>query len=212
MILNANEIKKLERLDSQPLQERMKATWDRDDIWRDRFHKSADRMYGIGANYYRRVVKANIGKDVKQVISQLKNNTNYKHKATFKKAVDNNIRYELTHRICADRIMYCDVYVDDQGIVRDPKDHPDYYVRPPIPTLPDIPERKKLLEIDGNYIMRENGIHYYVSQVIYMNALNVHKITWRWYTPEPVTLKDYVRHQLNKAQLKKHGLKNIWRK
>lgn len=61
MILNVNEIKKLEKLESQPLRERMKATWDRDDIWQDRFHKSADRMYGIGATYFTRVVKASIG-------------------------------------------------------------------------------------------------------------------------------------------------------
>ena len=212
MILNANEIKKLEKLESQPIQERMRATWDRDDIWRDRFHKSADRMYGLGANYYRRVVKANLGKPVKQVIFQLRNNINYKHKGSFRSAIDINISYELTKTVSADSLSYCDVYVDADGLVQDVTNHPDYPIHTPYPKLPDIPERQKLLEIDGKYIIRENGIHYYISYTVYMNALNVHKISWRWYTPLPVTAEDRIKIQLNTSQLKKHGLENIWRK
>ena len=215
MILNANEIKKLERLESLPTQERMRATWDRDDIWRDRFRKSADKMYGVGANYYRNVVKANIGKDVKQVIFQLRNNPNYKHKRCFRNAVKNNIEYELLHTVQADSLNYCDVYVDENGLIQDVKDHPYYPVRTPYPSLPDIPERRKLLQVEGgvtNYVMRENGIHYYISQSVYMNSLNGHKISWSWYVPFPVTAEDRIKIQLNTEQLKQHGLKNIWRK
>lgn len=215
MILNANEIKKLERLESQPLQERMKATWDRDDIWRDRFHKSADRMYGLGANYYRKVVKANLGKPVKQVIFQLRNNINYKHKGSFRSAIDTNISYELTKTVTADRLSWCDVYVDADGLIQDVVNHPYYLVHTPYPKLPDIPERQKLLEVEGgltNYVVRENGIHYYIKYPVYMNMLNAHKIGYCWYNPLPVTVEDHVKIQLNTSQLRRHGLENIWRK
>lgn len=215
MILNVNEIKKLEKLESQPLRERMKATWDRDDIWQDRFHKSADRMYGIGATYFTRVVKASIGKSVKQVIFQLRNNPNYKHIKPFKNAVDQSIACELLKTLDEDSMSWNDVYVDDNGLIQDIKSHPNYPIHTPRPTLPDIPERKKLLEVeDGvtNYVIRENGIHYYVSYTVYMNALNAHKISWYLYIPLLVTAKDRIKIQLNTSQLKKHGLKNIWRK
>ena len=212
MILNANEIKKLERLESQPLQERMRATWDRDDIWRDRFRKSADRFYGIGATYFTRVVKASVGKPVKQVIFQLRNNPNYKHIKPFKNAVDQSIDCELLKTLDEDRMSWNDVYVDDNGLIQDIKSHPNYPIHTPRPKLPDIPERQKLLELDGKYIIRENGIHYYVSYTVYMNTLNVHKISWCWYTPLPVTAEDRIKIQLNTSQLKKHGLENIWRK
>lgn len=212
MILNANEIKKLERLESQPLQERMRATWDRDDIWRDRFHKSADRFYGIGATYFTRVVKASVGKPVKQVIFQLRNNPNYKHIRPFKNAVDHSIDYELLNTFDEDRLSWNDVYVDDNGLIQDVKSHPNYPIHTPRPKLPDIPERQKLLEVDGKYIIRENGIHYYISYTVYMNALNAHKISWRWYTPLPITAEDRIKVQLNTSELKKHGLENIWRK
>lgn len=212
MILNANEIKKLERLESQPLQERMRATWDRDDIWRDRFHKSADRFYGIGATYFTRVVKASVGKPVKQVIFQLRNNPNYKHIRPFKNAVDHSINTELLNTFDEDRLSWNDVYVDDNGLIQDVKSHPNYPIHTPRPKLPDIPERQKLLEVDGKYIIRENGIHYYISYTVYMNALNAHKISWRWYNPLPVTAEDRIKIQLNTSELKKHGLENIWRK
>lgn len=215
MILNANEIKKLERLESQPLQERMRATWDRDDIWRDRFHKSADRFYGIGATYFTRVVKANIGKSVKQVIFQLRNNPNYKHIKPFKNAVDQSIDCELLKTLDEDRMSWNDVYVDDNGLIQDIKSHPSYPIHTPRPKLPDIPERQKLLEVEGgvtNYVMRENGIHYYVSHTVYMNAVNAHKNSWYWYSPLPVKAEDRLKVQLSTSQLKKHGLENIWRK
>lgn len=215
MILTTNEIKRLERLEALPLQERMKATWDRDDIWHDRFHKSADRFYGLGANYYTRVVKASIGKPVKQVIFQLRNNPNYKHIKPFKNAVDHNIEYELINTLDADRLYRNDVYVDDNGIIQSIKNHPNYFVNPPRPILPDIPERQKLSEVEGgltNYVIRENGIHYYISYPVYMNALNIHKRGWSWYSPLPVTAEDRIKVQLSTSQLKKHGLENIWRK
>lgn len=215
MILNANEIKKLERLEALPIQERMKATWDRDDIWRDRLHKSADRFYGLGANYYTRVVKASIGKSVKQVIFQLRNNPNYKHIRPFKNAVDHSIEYELINTLDEDRLYRNDVYVDDNGIIQSIQSHPNYSVHTPYPKLPDIPERQKLLEVEGgltNYVVRENGIHYYIKYPVYMNMLNAHKIGYRWYNPLPVTVEDHVKIQLNTSQLKKHGLENIWRK
>lgn len=215
MILNANEIKKLERLESQPLQERMRATWDRDDIWRDRFHKSADRFYGIGATYFTRVVKASIGKPVKQVIFQLRNNPNYKHIRSFKNAVDYSIDYELLNTLDEDRLYRNDVYVDANGLIQDIKSHPNYSIHTPRPQLPDIPERRKLLEVEGgitNYVVRENGIHYYISYPVYMNYLNGHKISWYWYNPLPVTAEDLIKIQLSTSQLKKHGLENIWRK
>ena len=215
MKLSANEIKKLEKLELQPLQERMRATWDRDDIWRDRFHKSADRMYGIGATYFSRVVKASIGKPVEQVIFQLKQNVNYKHHGSFRSAVNHNIKSELINSVYAEHIAYHDVYVDDEGLIQDAKKHPSYSTYTPYPKLPDIPERQVLAEVEGgltNYVIRKNGIYYYISRTVYLNILNGHKISWSWYNPLPVTVEERIKIQLNTSQLKQHGLKNIWRK
>ena len=206
MILNANEIKKLEKLESQPIQERMRATWDRDDIWGDRFHKSADRFYGIGATYFTRVVKASVGKPVKQVIFQLRNNPNYKHIKPFKNAVDHSIDSELLKTLNEDRLYRKDVYVDDNGLIQDIKSHPNYPVHIPWQKLPDIPETQKLLEIDGVYIIRLNGIHYFISELFY----SIIKKEYR-NSIEDLILSDFKKIQLNTAELKKHKLQNIWR-
>ena len=206
MILNVNELKKLKKFELQPLQERMKATWDRDNIWGDRFHKSADRFYDIGANYYTRVVKASIGKSVKQVIFQLRNNPNYKHIKPFKNAVDHSIEYELINTLNEDRFYKNDVYVDENNLIQDIKNHPNYPVHIPWQKLPDIPERQKLLEIDGVYIIRLNGIHYFISKLFY----NIIKKEY-WNSIEDLILSDFKKIQLNTAELKKHKLQNIWR-
>ena len=206
MILNVNELKKLKKFELQPLQERMKATWDRDNIWGDRFHKSADRFYDIGANYYTRVVKASIGKSVKQVIFQLRNNPNYKHIKPFKNAVDHSIDSELLKTLNEDRLYRKDVYVDDNGLIQDIKSHPNYPVHIPWQKLPDIPETQKLLEIDGVYIIRLNGIHYFISELFY----SIIKKEYR-NSIEDLILSDFKKIQLNTAELKKHKLQNIWR-
>ena len=206
MILNVNELKKLKKFELQPLQERMKATWDRDNIWGDRFHKSADRFYDIGANYYTRVVKASIGKSVKQVIFQLRNNPNYKHIKSFKNAVDHSIEYELINTLNEDRFYKNDVYVDENNLIQDIKNHPNYPVHIPWQKLPDIPERQKLLEIDGVYIIRLNGIHYFISKLFYNTIKKEY-----WNSIEDLILSGFKKIQLNTAELKKHKLQNIWR-
>ena len=206
MILNTNQINKLRKLELQPLQENMKATWDRDNIWGDRFHKSADRFYGIGATYFTRVVKASVGKPVKQVIFQLRNNPNYKHIKPFKNAVDHSIDSELLKTLNEDRLYWNDVYVDDNGLIQDIKSHPNYPVHIPWQKLPDIPETQKLLEIDGVYIIRLNGIHYFISKLFYNTIKKEY-----WNSIEDLILSDFKKIQLNTAELKKHKLQNIWR-
>jgi hypothetical protein len=206
MILNTNQINKLRKLELQPLQENMRATWDRDNIWGDRFHKSADRFYGIGATYFTRVVKASVGKPVKQVIFQLRNNPNYKHIKPFKNAVDHSIDSELLKTLNEDRLYWNDVYVDDNGLIQDIKSHPNYPVHIPWQKLPDIPETQKLLEIDGVYIIRLNGIHYFISELFY----SIIKKEYR-NSIEDLILSDFKKIQLNTAELKKHKLQNIWR-
>lgn len=206
MILNTNQINKLKKFELQPLQERMKATWDRDNIWGDRFHKSADRFYDIGANYYTRVVKASIGKSVKQVIFQLRNNPNYKHIKSFKNAVDYSIEYELINTLDEDSFYKNDVYVDENNLIQDIKNHPNYPVHIPWKELPDIPERQKLLEINGNYIIRLNGIHYFISELFYNTIKKEY-----WNSIEDLILSGFKKIQLNTAELKKLNLKNIYR-
>ena len=206
MILNTNQINQLRKLESQPLQEKMRATWDRDDIWGDRFHKSANRFYGIGATYFTRVVKASVGKPVKQVIFQLRNNPNYKHIKPFKNAVDHSIDSELLKTLNEDRLYWNDVYVDDNGLIQDIKSHPNYPVHIPWQKLPDIPETQKLLEIDGVYIIRLNGIHYFISKLFYNTIKKEY-----WNSIEDLILSDFKKIQLNTAELKKHKLQNIWR-
>ena len=206
MILNTNQINQLRKLESQPLQEKMRATWDRDDIWGDRFHKSADRFYGIGATYFTRVVKASVGKPVKQVIFQLRNNPNYKHIKPFKNAVDHSIDSELLKTLNEDRLYRKDVYVDDNGLIQDIKSHPNYPVHIPWQKLPDIPETQKLLEIDGVYIIRLNGIHYFISKLFYNTIKKEY-----WNSIEDLILSDFKKIQLNTAELKKHKLQNIWK-
>ena len=206
MILNTNQINKLRKLELQPLQENMRATWDRDNIWGDRFHKSADRFYGIGATYFTRVVKASVGKPVKQVIFQLRNNPNYKHIKPFKNAVDHSIDSELLKTLNEDRLYRKDVYVDDNGLIQDIKSHPNYPVHIPWQKLPDIPETQKLLEIDGVYIIRLNGIHYFISKLFYNTIKKEY-----WNSIEDLILSDFKKIQLNTAELKKHKLQNIWK-
>ena len=206
MILNTNQINQLRKLESQPLQEKMRATWDRDDIWGDRFHKSANRFYGIGATYFTRVVKASVGKPVKQVIFQLRNNPNYKHIKPFKNAVDHSIDSELLKTLNEDRLYRKDVYVDDNGLIQDIKSHPNYPVHIPWQKLPDIPETQKLLEIDGVYIIRLNGIHYFISKLFYNTIKKEY-----WNSIEDLILSDFKKIQLNTAELKKHKLQNIWK-
>lgn len=204
MILNTNQINKLRKLELQPLQEKMRATWDRDNIWGDRFHKSANRFYGIGATYFTRVVKASVGKPVKQVIFQLRNNPNYKHIKPFKNAVDHSIDSELLKTLNEDRLYWNDVYVDDNGIIQNIKSHPNYYVSSPRPILPDIPERDLCLRVEGglsDFVFRSNGIHYYITERYYNSLTNR---SWEVFS-------EVRKIQLNTAELKKHNLQNIWR-
>lgn len=184
----------------------MRATWDRDDIWGDRFHKSANRFYGIGATYFTRVVKASVGKPVKQVIFQLRNNPNYNHSKPFKNAVDHNIDSKLINTLDEDRLYRNDVYVDDNGIIQNIKNHPSYPVHIPQKKFSDIPERQKLLEINGIYIIRLNGIHYFISELFY-NAIKERY----WDSIEDLISSGFKKIQLNTAELKKLNLKNIYR-
>lgn len=206
MILNVNELKKLKKFELQPLQERMKATWDRDNIWGDRFHKSANRFYSLGINYFIRVIKASIGKPVKQVIFQLKNNHNYKYNKSFKNAIDDSIKHDLINIYYVGRVYRYDVYVDENNLIQDIKNHPNYPVHIPWQKLPDIPERQKLLEINGNYIIRLNGIHYFISELFYNTIKKEY-----WNSIEDLILSGFKKIQLNTAELKKLNLKNIYR-
>lgn len=212
MILNINQINKLNKLDKLPTKEKFRANWDKEDFYGDRYHNCANHYYGLGDNYYSRCVRANLGKHVKQVIFKLKNNSIYKHNHSFRKAVDFNIKKELIDNVNIYYFRWNEFYVDENGFVQDIKNHPKFPKKQTYSKLPDSPEMQKLFEVtDGltDNVIRENGIHYYITKKYCETLLFKPWQTLSFTTS--LTKEDTKKIQLNKVQLKKHGLINIWK-
>ena len=211
MILNTNQINKLKKLNILPKQEKFRANWNKEDFYGDRYHNCADHYYGLGANYFSRCVRANLGKHVKQVIFILKNNSIYKHRRSFREAVNDSIKSDLIDNIDMTYFRWNEFYVDENGIVQDIKNHPQFPKKEIYSEKPDSIHIDVFLKVENGltgFIFRSKGIHYYVTERYY-KALT--KRPWEIFAEYPlISTEEKRKIQLTKSDLKKHGLKNIW--
>lgn len=220
-LLNKSQLKML----VQPSRVRMREPRDLLDIYRDDYKKSLDDAWGNAYNYAKKLTSKSLGCKAQQVIHRLKNNPKYKYSHAYRSAILVFIKQELMLRNrngFVYSISWDSVHLDENNIVKAITDNPNYVAPTVIPKLPDIPERRKYFVVgdDGTkktvnnikYVLRENGLHYYISSIHYLRFVEEwrNRYSTRWSKPI-LKEEELVKVLLSSSELKKHNLCNIWR-
>lgn len=186
-MLNEKQIDMLESLPKRlPVgYEKKQECW-----WNDGFKKSASEHYGLGYNYFRKCASKTHGEPVSKLQAKLKAKCKHAHRS-FRKAIEECVTSDLLTRHSEDHIysgykyknQY--VYVDEQGLIQPlkrciedvndilhkkevlSKYYPQYLdVARNLWDLRNRKERSDVFEYNHcmfKYIVRYNGLHYYVT-------------------------------------------------
>lgn len=203
----------MKNLENLPYRETHRSVFIKHDFWNDDFKKSACQHYSSGWKYAYAVLRKNFNKPVDGLVYKLRNQTKSKHRS-FKMAVEDVIERDLLTNSNWSYIAY----VDEEGIVRDVETHPSYKNKfTPVLPKPDTKDIKKYLKVENgrtDYIMRVNGIHYFVDESYYQYSLLEEKQKFYSFSywlklKENLGKIDLVKFQLNTEQLVKYNLVNL---
>ena len=184
MISNA----KLEKLQQLPKRESITHRFKETNFWdyveSKSYHVDCDGYY-----YFNLILEKSINKAFSYVIFKCRTHPSYKHCKSFKRQVDREIN-NLMQRPKVTWLPYPgrpsllgEFYLDEEGIVRDIKEHPDYFIIPEKERIlwRDYRDPTKILTSSKKMIRKIDGIHYFVNsftetKYIYKNTLNGNQI------------------------------------
>lgn len=167
-----------------------------------------------GYHYYDRIIDKYLNKPFAHVIAKCRNHILYKKHKGFKQQVDMRIRDEMkepmrnAYYYFGQPTLDGEHYVDKEGILRDIKDHPDYYVAPREERIMYRAWRKPhFTTTSRKRIKKENGVHYFVSSFENDDKVPVYSKDGSfvlYYKANPDTFKI----PLTKSQLNQYSLQN----
>lgn len=197
-------LNKLERMESLPTREGIRASFY-EHRYDEVFKKSANKSWKIARNYLKRTLKKSSGKTLKEVVDQLQQKPQYVHNKAFSHAIRCCVEsYVVSREDYPARL----VYLDPSNIIREIKEDPN--LKPFVPyvapkdTVDNIRLFKLIVNKEVKYLLREKGIHYFIPFKVYHEVFN----TYGYYNKDTVFVSS--KTQLNKTELRKHNLKNMW--
>lgn len=166
MISNA----KLEKLQQLPKRESITHRFKETNFW-DYVEGKGWKIECSGYHYFDLILRKNINKPFSYIIFKCRTHPSYNHCKGFKRQVESEIKH-LMKRPQASWFPYPnrpslegEFFLDMEGIVREIKDHPDYFIFPDKERVlwRDWRDPTKISASHGKLIRKINGIHYFVA-------------------------------------------------
>ena len=206
--LKENKMFNIEKLETLPFRMNSKMAIRMEDYYQDFYKKSSSEKYETTTKIVEDIYRKYHGESSTFVEKKLKKIKGYTHNHSIKECVNDSLKYDFY-----DKGKYSDIFIT--------KDYKIEYLRFPkmsLPKkkLPDIPKRTKLFSLEKNgslfYIMRKNGIHYFIKEAYYKDKIEREKPWFNSFRYVAPLLSSYDKEvkQLSKKELKFFNLKNIW--
>ena len=182
-------LSKLKKYQNKQLRENTTHFFKETDFWNyaENYHPC------LGYHYYNRIIDKYVNKPFSHVIAKCRNHILYKKHKGFKLQVDQKIKEQFnrpqhTYQNSTN-FYYDDYYLDDKGILRDIKDHPEYFVMPHKERILYQTWRKPhYITTSYKRILKEEDTYYFVSTFEDTSKLPVYKkdgVTFVGYTSNP---------------------------